>query len=56
MELFIVTALIKLQTTILQTTISVRGISRLKHDYLQTPITHHFSLFPDLFFSLSDSY
>ena len=28
----------------------------LKHDYLETPITHHFSLFPDFCSLLSDSY
>ena len=27
----------------------------LKHDDLETPITHHFSLFPDFFFLFSDS-
>ena len=28
----------------------------LKHDYLETPITHHLSLFPDFCSLLSDSY
>ena len=35
---------------------TLRGMMTLKHDYLETPITHHSSLFPDFFTLLSDSY
>ena len=28
------------------------SLMTLKHDYLETPITHHFSFFPDVFFTL----
>ena len=34
----------------------LRGMVTLNHDYLETPITHHFLLFPNFFYLPSDSY